>query len=218
MSRTSEKLSCLNDEMNEKKRVGIMGGTFNPIHNGHIAIAAAAQKACGLDFVVFMPNGYPAYKKKPAISDEDRENMVRCAIKDYADFIYSDFEIAQHDVTYTARTLPAFKNLHPDWEIFYIVGSDSLCYMDQWYHPEIIFSEAVIVAACRDTESTQETERYREFLMERYHADIRLVYNEVVPVSSTKIREAIMHHEPFEHLLPEAVTQYIKDRGLYHGE
>lgn len=218
MSRTNGKLSCQNNDMSENKRVGIMGGTFNPIHNGHIAIAAAAKEAYNLDIVVFMPNGYPAYKKKPAISDEDRENMVQCAIRDYADFVYSDFEISQHDVTYTAKTLPAFKKLHPDWDLFYIVGSDSLCYMDQWYHPEIIFSTAVIIAAYRDTESTQEIERYRHFLMEHFHADIRLVYNEAVPVSSTEIRDAIMKHEPFETMLPESVAQYIKNRGLYHGE
>lgn len=205
-------------KMNEKKRVGIMGGTFNPIHNGHIAIAAAAKEACDLELVVFMPNGYPAYKEKPEIADEDRENMVKCAIEEYPDFCYSDFEISQHDITYTARTLPAFKRMHPDWEIYYIVGSDSLCYMDQWYHPEIIFAEAVIVAACRDTESRQEIEQYKDLLVRRYNADIRLVYNEVVPVSSTEIREAVAQHKPFDHLLPESVAQYIRNRGLYHGK
>lgn len=203
-------------KMNEKKRIGIMGGTFNPIHNGHIAIAIAAKEACNLEYIIFMPNGYPAYKKKPEISDEDRENMVKSAIEQYPDFLYSDFEISQHDITYTARTLPALKKLHPDWELYYIVGSDSLCYMDKWYHPEIIFSEAVIVAACRDTESIQEIKQYRDFLAKCYRADIRLVYNEVIPVSSTEIREAIMHHKPFEHLLPEATAQYIRNRGLYH--
>ncbi len=204
--------------MSEKKTVGIMGGTFNPIHNGHIAIAKAARDACGLDLVVFMPNGSPAYKVKPDISDEDRGKMVQCAIAGYPDFVYSDFEISQHDVTYTARTLPAFKKLHPDWNLYYIVGSDSLCYMDKWYHPEIIFAEAVVVAACRDTESIDEMEQYRQFLLARFHADIRLVFNETVPVSSTEIRNKIRKHQSVQGLLPPAVENYIKTRGLYHGE
>lgn len=205
------------ENMKEKKHVGIMGGTFNPIHNGHIAIAQAAKEACGLDFVVFMPNGRPAYKEKPDISDQDRENMVKHAIAGNPAFIYSDFEISQHDTTYTARTLPAFKKLHPDWMIYYIVGSDSLCYMEQWYHPEIIFSEAVIIAAYRNTQSRREIETCRDFLIKRYGADIRLVYNELVPVSSSSIRQAIAGGQPFDQYLPESVAQYIRNRGLYHG-
>jgi nicotinate-nucleotide adenylyltransferase len=202
----------------EKKRVGIMGGTFNPIHNGHLAIAEAAKESCNLDFVIFMPNGYPAYKERPCITDEDRENMVKLALIGHEDFVYSDFEISQKNVTYTANTLPAFKKLHPDWELYYIVGSDSLCYMDKWYHPEIIFSEAVIVAACRDTEPMEQMEQYRDFLIARYGGDIRLVHNALVPVSSTNIREALGQGQSVAGLIPERVVQYIKDRGLYHGD
>ncbi len=201
----------------DKKKVGIIGGTFNPIHNGHIEIALAAKNALELDFVLFMPNALTAYKAKPEVSDLDRENMVKAAIKDYPDFVYSDFEISQDVVTYTAVTLPAIKEKHPDWEIFYIVGSDSLCYMDKWYHPEIIFREAIIVAAGRATEKAEKVEEYRDFLISKYDADVRLIENEIIPVSSTEIRDAIRSGTPYEDMVPAGVATYIKTRGLYNG-
>jgi nicotinate-nucleotide adenylyltransferase len=204
--------------MEKKKRVGIMGGTFNPIHNGHLAIARAVLDTCSLDFVIFMPNGAPAYKDHPTIDDADREQMVKLAITGQPGFVYSDFEIAQHDITYTANTLPAYQKLHPDWELYYIVGSDSLCYMDRWYHPEVIFSSAKVIAACRDTQTPQEMEQYRNFLTERYHGDIRLVYNALIPISSTQVRKAIAENQSVEDLIPPQVFHYIQERGLYHGK
>ncbi len=200
-----------------KKKVGIIGGTFNPIHNGHIEIALATKNALKLDFVLFMPNALTAYKAKPEVSDLDRENMVKAAIKDYPDFFYSDFEISQDVVTYTAVTFPALKQLHPDWEIYYIVGSDSLCYMDKWYHPEIIFREAVIVAAGRATEKKEKVEEYRDFLINKYGADVRLIENKIVPVSSTEIRENIREGKSYKDMVPSGVATYIKTRGLYNG-
>ncbi len=128
-----------------KRKVGIMGGTFDPIHNGHLLLGEEAYRQFALDEVVFMPTGIPPHKAGKKIADAaDRKRMVELAVANTAYFSCSDMELMRHRTTYTAETLTLLKEKNPDTEYYYIVGADSLDQMDGWYHPEIIFQKAVI--------------------------------------------------------------------------
>lgn len=197
------------------EKIGILGGTFNPIHNGHISIARKAYETYGLERVLFMPNGRIVYKNMPDISNEDRRTMVELAVKDFSEFLFSDFEMRQNCITYTSDTLARLKELNPKWHIHYIVGADSLCSMDSWHNPEEIFKNADIVAALRISNDFPKMSEAAQKLKERYGAGIFLMSNDISDVSSTLIRENVRRGLPIDKMVCPAVKKYIFDRGLY---
>lgn len=194
------------------KKIGILGGTFNPIHKGHLEIAVQSYYQLELDEVWLMPNAIPPHKKDAGIAPgELRVRMVKAAIQEYPFLRCSTYELEQKGISYTARTLTQLREEMPDTHFYYIVGSDSLCYMDKWYHPEEIFSRATIVAAYRSTETLEEIQAYADFLWEKYGADIVLIENQAVDVSSTEIRRRMQEGESVAGLVPEAVLRILCD-------
>ena len=133
------------------KKIGIMGGTFDPIHSGHLMLGKQAYEEYDLDCVWYMPSRQPPHKKDRHItSPADRLEMVRLAVESTPFFSCSDFELCRtEENTYTADTLLLLKQAYPDTEFYFIVGADSIFDIEKWYHPEIVMKNAVILAADR---------------------------------------------------------------------
>ena len=120
-------------------KIGIMGGTFDPIHNGHLLIGIQAKEEYDLDQIWYMPNGQPPHKKDHKITDKNhRCNMVKFALEGQKGMIFSDFEIKRPGNTYTAQTLSLLRAAYPQNKFYFILGADSLYEIEQWYHPEQI--------------------------------------------------------------------------------
>lgn len=205
--------------MRKKSRIGILGGTFNPIHNGHIALGRAACEQYELDRVLVMVSKTPPHKSNQQIPDAAvRSDMVRLAVSD-CDFLeYSDFELRRDGYIYTADTLQLLTEQHPDNEYYFIMGGDSLCHFDSWYHPERIVKYAVILASGRNEVWNQQLDKEIERLKKLFsEADIRKVLLPEIPCSSTEIRRLAAEGGDITPMVGSAVADYIKKHGLYYG-
>lgn len=200
------------------RKTGIMGGTFDPIHNGHIMLGLCAFEEFALDEVLYMPSGQPPHKKGRSITDSgERADMVKLAIAPYPQFRFSDFEIRRQGNTYTAQTLALLKEMHPETEYYFIIGADSLFQILNWYHPEEIFKRTVLLAATRNhTSDVLLTERIG-LLKKEYGADIRLLHSPNIDVSSEELRNRIGAHMPVSDYVCRDVEEYIARNRLYEA-
>ena len=202
--------------MKNVKKVGIMGGTFNPIHNGHLTLAQCAQKQIGLDKVLFMPSGI-SYMKKNVLDPQKRADMVHLAIKDNPDFELSLIEVQKSGNTYTCETLEILTSNNPDTQYYFIMGADSLFQIEQWRYPERIFSLCTLVCAVRDDydfDAIQEKGRS----LSQLGADIMYLNMPKIEISSSDIRKKVMNKVPIVEYVPLKVAEYIKEECLYHEE
>ncbi len=198
------------------KKTGIMGGTFNPVHNGHLTLARQALRQFALDNVLFMPCGVPYMKAGQKVEDgQIRAEMTALAIQDEPRFILSTMELERQGNTYTYQTLERLRAENPETEYYFIVGADSLFHMAQWVCPEKIFAGCHILAAVRDEKTTEDMEMQIALLKQEYDADIHLLQTEYMDISSSEIRRKIGAGESVDCDLPPAVRQYIEKRGLY---
>ena len=135
-----------------KRRVGIMGGTFDPIHIGHLMLAECAYEQFQLEKIMFMPSGNPPHKRNrtDGASDEQRTEMVRLAIADNVRFVLDTEEMERKGLSYTNETLRRLNEKHPDTDYYFIIGGDSLMAFDTWKNPEVICQNCILVAAVRD--------------------------------------------------------------------
>lgn len=217
------------------RRIGIMGGTFNPIHNGHLTIAQNAKEQFALDKVLFMPSGVPYMKNlREVLSASVRCKMTALAIQDIPCFELSDMEAVSGENTYTYNTLQKLKALHPDEDYYFILGADSLYAIEEWRHPELIFKNCTILAAVRK-ESAKSTHAEKDdcehenpllqkrlyeqadYLREKYHAAIKLLDICEIDVSSTQIRDLLRAGASVHGLVPDAVETYISENHLYRS-
>ena len=202
--------------MNKMRKIGIMGGTFDPIHNAHLVLGESAYRQFGLDEVLFMPAKQPPHKVGNEISPvEARVTMVRLAIADTPYFVCSEFELGLPGKSYTAHTLTALHELHPDAQYYFIMGGDSLFALDEWYEPAIILEHAVILAAVREDYDTADLKKRISYLTERFGGRIEILYTPKMDISSTEIRERICNGLSVSFYLPEPVLNYIKEHELY---
>ena len=196
------------------RKVGILGGTFDPIHIGHTEIAREALLQYGLSEVRFMTGGNPPHKKDLVITDARvRHKMVELAVKSDKCFIADDFEVEKTEYSYTANTLMELVQEHPDWEIYFIIGEDSLSDLTKWYNPQVVTDNCILLVYPRDNSSDLASliaERKAQF-----NADIRPINASLVNVSSTEIRSRIKNNESVCGLLDEAVYEFIKEKRLY---
>lgn len=197
-------------------KIGIMGGTFDPIHIGHIQLAEQALAEAELDLVLFMPNHTPWMKHDRAVTEAaHRAAMVRLAIEDNPAFELSTLEIDAGGNSYTWQTLETLKGKYPEDKFFFILGADSLLSIEKWAHPEKIFENAVIMAAVRDDCDKAKLENQKEMLTERYHARIRLLSMPPVAVSSTRIRQEFYTNPQIRKMVPDKAAGYIIQNSLY---
>ena len=151
-----------------KKRVGIMGGTFNPIHLGHLIIAEAAYEAYNLDEVLFVPSGVSYMKDQSEILDaKKRVHMTGLAIEDNPHFALSTIEIDRDGNSYSYETLETLRKQNPNTEYFFLVGSDTLFALETWKHPEILLPSCTILVAVRDGVPMEKMQEHAKYLEEK---------------------------------------------------
>ena len=200
-----------------RKKIGIMGGTFNPIHLAHTEMAKVCLQQQDLDKILFMPSKNPPHKKdKSILPENERAVMVKLAVSEYDKFVFSDFELQRKGTTYTADTLRLLQEENPDDNYYFKMGADSQLYLDKWYRPQEILKRAVILAIGRDGSTPDELKEKRKELIKQYDkADIRFVHMRQMDISSSMIREGIAHGENMEKYLDKEVWNYINANGLY---
>ena len=192
-------------------KIGILGGTFNPIHNGHLMLAKEAYEQHNLDKVWIMVSSNPPHKAGTTIVDvTDRNNMVKAAIEPYDFMEFSDYEQRREGFIYTAETLTLLKKDYPENEYYFIIGGDSLENIEKWYHPEIVLANCVLLAAGRDDLFNEALITRINELNAKYNADIRLIKMQPMDVSSTEIRAGDFDD------IPDSVRSYIYDNKLYN--
>lgn len=197
-------------------KAGIMGGTFNPIHNGHLFLAENAYEQIGLDYILFMPSKNPPHKIKSELaSDEHRTNMVKLAIKDNPHFQLSTLELDREGTTYTADTLAILTRENPDTEYYFIEGADSLFMMQNWNKPQIIFDLSTVVVAGRNNVDFKKLNNQAEFYEKTYKAKILLLKMPTIQIASASIRERIEKDRSIRYYVPDAVRDYINEHRLY---
>lgn len=197
-------------------KIGIMGGTFNPIHNGHIIIA---QKACALvplDKVLFMPSG-TSYMKKNVLETSKRIAMVDLAISSYPNFALSTLETDRIGNTYTSETLEILTKLEPDSQYYFIIGADSLFQIESWRKPEKIFALSTLICVVREG---YQMPMIQEKGNELSKLGAKILYLNIPPIniSSTNIRARVKNNCSITELVPQAVAEYIKQEHLYYEE
>lgn len=198
------------------KKTGIMGGTFNPIHNGHLMLAEEAFQQFSLKEVLFMPCGKPYMKAAQEIQPAQiRAKMTALAIQNKPYFKLSTMEIDQPGNTYTYQTLERLKRENSSTEYYYIVGADSLFHMADWKCPERIFLNCRILATVRDDKTVSDVKEQISRLEQAYGAVIYLMKTERMDISSSEIRRKAAAGESIESDVPEPVRIYIEERGLY---
>lgn len=195
------------------QKIGIMGGTFNPIHKGHIMIAEEAYRQYSLDKVIFIPNGNP-YLKSGVLSKYIRFEMVKLAISDFPYFDISSIEIDKKGNSYSYETINEIKATG-NIEIYFIIGADSLLYIENWKCPDEIFNNSIILVAKRPGSNDDDLKSKIAYLQNKYKADIKIINVDKADISSTDIREKVKNNIPVSDILDTKVYDYIIEKGLY---
>lgn len=201
------------------RKIGIMGGTFDPVHNGHLMLADTAYRQFDLDQIWFLPNGNPPHKKEENIGTDarHRSRMVALAIqgRDYCRL--EEYEVRRREVSCSYQTLEHFRKQYPEDEFYFIIGADSLFAIETWVHPERIFPACVILAACRDDHDSLEEMKVQIGHLKKVYpkARIQLLRSPLIPVSSSEIRRKIQAGLSIAEEVPEEVEAYIKEEELY---
>ena len=194
-----------------------MGGTFDPIHLAHLEMGREAKRQKELDEIWFMPSNIPPHKSGQRITDAMiRYHMSELAVAGMEGFLASDFELKHQNTTYTAETLERLSGEMPENDLFFILGGDSLFYLEHWYHPERILAQATVLAVSRDGATGREMRRQAELLMRDFGGRIEIIDMKRMDISSRMIREKIKNGENVKEYLPKTVYDYIMEHDLYH--
>jgi nicotinate-nucleotide adenylyltransferase len=201
-------------------KIGIMGGTFDPIHNGHLMLGEYAYREFKLDQVWFMPNGNPPHKQDNVFQTtrEDRMEMVTRSIEKYEYFRLEDYEIKRQEISYSYQTMEYFKEKYPENHFYFIIGADSLFMFEQWVHPERIVATCTILAAYRDDKNNRQVmeDKIAE-LNRKYNADFRLLVTPVLPMASHELRNRLQQGGSVTGEIPIEAEEYIREHHLYKG-
>ncbi len=196
------------------KRIGIFGGTFNPVHNGHIHLARAAYDVLKLDKLIIVPSNIPPHKPAEGIYPNDiRLEMCRLAFSDYPDFEVSEYEMKRTGKSYSIYTAQHFSHIYPECSIFMIVGSDMFLSFDKWYMYKDILKLVSLAVVSRNANDIEQLENKATELSK--YGNINIIRVPSYPVSSTQIRCKIKNNEKYSCYLPQKVVQYISLNNLY---
>jgi len=186
-------------------KIGIFGGTFNPIHIGHLILAEEIREKLGLNRIIFVPTNLAPHKNNTDIAPAaDRYKMIKLAIRKNRYFSVSDIEIKRPGPSYTIDTLKEFNKIYPDNELYFITGSDLLKYLDDWKDLEQIIKMVKFIVATRPGYPLDKIPDY-----------ISTVAIRAVDISGYEVRSCIREKKSFRYLVPEAVFNYINKKGLY---
>jgi nicotinate-nucleotide adenylyltransferase len=197
----------------ERPAVGVMGGTFNPIHIGHLVTAEEARYAFSLSEVVFVPAGSPWQKEREAVAGaEHRYLMTVIATASNPHFRVSRMEIDRGGPTYTIETLRGLRDELGDVELYFITGADAILQILSWKDPEEVLREARFIAATRPG---YDLDRLEKELPEGFGDRVHVLEIPALAISSTDIRLRVRDGRPIRYLVPEGVAGYIETNGLY---
>ncbi len=190
-----------------KNKIGIFGGTFNPIHQAHVRIANEFISKFSLDMLYVIPNNIPPMKDSHGVSGKERFEMLEIAFSGNDKVNISDIELVRDGMSYTCDTVAELKKIHPDSELFLLLGDDWIDRFDKWKNYKYILDNATLVVAYRGVKDiTEALDRLEQVSNKRP----MLLENRRLELSSTEFRE-----EQKAELLPEKVYEYIRKRGLY---
>lgn len=191
--------------MHKYMKIGILGGTFNPVHIGHLILAEEAREKLSLDKVIFIPANLPPHKDDVDIADpQARLRMLKLAVKGNKHFTVSDIEIKRSGRSYTIDTIKALKDKYKNDELYFIIGSDLLKYLEGWKDLNEIFKIVKFIAATRPG-----------YPLENIPAYIKTLGIRAVDISGFSVRECVKEGKSFRYLVPEAVFEYINKTKLY---
>lgn len=192
-------------------RIGILGGSFDPIHNGHLNMALKSYEQYHLDEIWLIPNGNAPHKDSDKMADAShRLAMCQLVAKEYPFIKTCDIEIISEEYSYTYITVTKLREMYPEHEFYFIMGADSLDYFDKWRKPEIIASVCKILVINRDEFSEEDMKVKIQRINALFPADIQIVHCPKVDISSTELRQEMDENE-----VPFAVFAYICEHGLY---
>lgn len=218
------------------KRIGLFGGTFDPIHMGHLQAAKLVKNGYGLDSILFIPSAIPPHKQRSRVTDAiDRLEMLRLALVDSTDFLISDTELKRKGPSYTIDTVRRFISIYPKKTIFYlIIGHDAFLEIDTWKAYISLFSEIPFIILIRpemgqtdvgpkviDTYLKSKVSDAYQYDAEEscyFHSikqSLHIFSSDLLQISSTDIRERVRKKGAIDDVVPESVIQFISDRGLY---
>jgi len=203
-------------EMINLMRIGIFGGTFDPVHNAHLLLAEQCREQCELDEVWFIPAGSPPHKGSIGISaGKERREMLDFAIAGHPAFVIKDLELHREGPSYTVETLRQLKTTHPDDEFFLIVGADSVRDLHTWREPEAILEMATLIGVNRPNISLPDLSELTQKFGENILSKILWVTMPGIDISSTDIRKRIREKKSVRFMTPRAVEVYIHNNRLY---
>ncbi len=209
----------MSEQTTKTERIGILGGTFDPIHLGHLIIAEQARDQYKLDRVLLIPSGHSYFKdnrSKKVQPAQVRLEMTKIAAGNYKPFEVSDIEVNRPGNTYSFETLEELKAQNPESELFFIVGADTICSMRTWREPKRIFDVCTVLAAMREDQvDPEEFQKQTQALERDFGARIFPVSIPNIGISSTQIREKAASGKSVHYLVPDALESYIIETGIY---
>lgn len=199
------------------RNIGIMGGSFDPIHIGHLAMAQEACEYFGLDKILFIPTGKSPHKDRKMTSPEKRLEWVKTAVKDNPLFEYSDYESRKKTPSYTLETIEYLKNNYPEVKFYYILGEDSLLEIETWYRYEELLSKCVFLAARRSPSWEDALNKKIQELISRGF-DVREIPFRFLEISSTEIRGKFKAGQNPRYYLLQNIYKDILEEKIYNEE
>lgn len=198
-------------------KIGIYGGSFDPVHNGHVNAALTFMEELSLDKIIIIPAYQPPHKKGLSMTpSEHRLNMCNLAFGKLERFEVSDIEIKREDEGYMADTIVQLRETYPEDELFLLIGGDMLLYFQKWHAWHKITDEAVLAVAARNWEDDAALEA-EAAVLRSYGAEVRIVPIDVKEISSTSVRETVRRADDISSMVPEGVDEYIWDHYLYYN-
>ena len=195
-------------------RIGVFGGTFDPIHMGHLVVAEDARAALGLDKVLFIPAGQPWFKSYRQITgSHHRLAMVRLAVESNPSFEVSDIEVMRSGPSYTVDTLSELREQHGGAEFVVILGVDALREIDRWHQPRMLFEMASVVGMARPGASLDPS--VLNAAIPGASSRMHLVDSTLIDISGTEIRQRVAAGRSIRYRVPAGVERYISENGLY---
>lgn len=211
----------MKNRMKSSQRIGVMGGSFDPVHQGHVNLARDAMEQARLDQVLMVPARLQPFKQdRTPASGEDRMEMLRLALLEDPKIEPCDYELQHEGVSYTYLTLRGIQEQYgPDSRLYFIIGTDSLLKLDTWMHAEELLTRYSYAVGSRPGYRDDELKAHRQMLQEKYGTEIILIHNRQFDVSATELREMIAAGEELpEELIPATVKEYIRENGLYRTD
>ena len=198
------------------KKIGILGGTFDPFHKGHFMLAKTAYQQFELDEVWIMPNGNPPHKRNIEQTDfEIRCEMIRLSIKEAPYMVLCDYEGSEDSYHFTYQTLGEFKKMYPKDEFYFIIGADSLRDFPTWREPGIIAQLCTLLVACRDESGIADLKLKIAEMNERFGAECLIMNSPKVDAASSEIRVMVSEGKDIADYVGKEVANYIKNEKLY---